>query len=98
LRPADLAAYLFPLKETYMKMRHIALALALTFSGGVAIAADCSSMMSEVDAILATNPEMPDSVMDEVKELRADGQKQLDAGKADKCVEAMQQALFLLGK
>ena len=98
MRPADLAAYVFPLEETYMKMRHVFLALALMFSAGAAMATHCPSMMSEIDAILATNPDLPQSVLDEVKELRAEGQKQHEEGKHDKSVESLQQALFLLGK
>ena len=81
-----------------MKMRHIVLALALVFSAGAAMASQCPSMMSEIDAILATNPDLPESVLDEVKTLRAEGQKQHEEGKHDKSVESLQQALFLLGK
>ncbi len=54
--------------------------------------------MGQVDAILATNPDLPQSVLDEVKTLRADGQKQHEGGKHDKSVESLNQALFLLGK
>lgn len=81
-----------------MKLRHVLLALALGLSSGAAFASSCPKLMAQVDAILATNPDLPQSVLDEVKTLRADGQKQHEAGKHDKSVESLNQALFLLGK
>jgi hypothetical protein len=98
LPPANVAAHRFLLKEPYMKMRHIVLALALVLSSGAAIASQCPSMVAKIDAILATNPDMPQSVLDEVKTLRAEGEKQHQEGKHDKSVETLQQALFLLGE
>ena len=81
-----------------MKMRHILLALALGLSSGAAVASGCPGMMAQIDAILATNPDLPQSVLDEVKTLREDGQKQHEQGKHDKSVETLNQALFLLGE
>jgi hypothetical protein len=96
--PVNMAAWCFLSKETYMKMRHIVLALALAFASSAAIASQCPSMVAKIDAILATNPDLPQSVLDEVKTLRDDGEKQHADGKHDKSVESLQQALFLLGE
>lgn len=81
-----------------MKMRHIVLALVLAFFGSAAIASQCPSMVAKIDAILATNPDLPDSVLEEVKTLREEGEKQHEEGKHDDSVETLQQALFLLGQ
>lgn len=80
-----------------MNIRHIALALTLALSSGAAIASQCPSMVAQIDSILATNPDLPQSVLDEVKTLRDDGDKQHKEGKHDKSVETLNQALFLLG-
>ena len=79
-----------------MKMRHIVMALALAFSGAV-MASQCPTQMAKIDAILATNPDLPPEVLAEVKELRAEGEKLHNEGKHDKSVESLNQALFLLG-
>ena len=81
-----------------MKLRHLFLALALALSSGAAFASQCPSMVSKIDAILATNPDMPESVLEEVKTLRDEGEKLHQEGKHDKSVETLQQALFLLGE
>lgn len=80
-----------------MKLRHVPFVLALALAFGAAEASSCPSQMARIDAILATNPDLPDSVLEEVKTLRAEGQEQHEAGKHDKSVENLNQALFLLG-
>lgn len=81
-----------------MKLRHIVFALALAFSGHAAMASQCPSMVAEIDAILATNPDLPQSVLEEVKTLRAQGDEQHKAGKHDESVETLEEALSLLGQ
>ncbi len=80
-----------------MKLRHILLALALALPA-VAQAGNCPNMMAEVDAALAENPKLEEDVMKEVKTLREEGEKLHAEGKHDKSVEALTQALLLLGK
>jgi len=80
-----------------MKTRHVVLALALGFFSSTALASHCPTLMAKIDAILATNPNEPQSLLDEVKKLRAEGQKLHEEGKHDKSVDALNQALFLLG-
>lgn len=82
-----------------MRMRYLYLALALAFVlPGSAWAGQCPSQMAKIDQILATNPDLPESVLKEVKTLRADGEKLHKEGKHDKSVENLTQALFLLGE
>lgn len=81
-----------------MKLRHIVLALVLGSTSGAVFASGCPGLVAQIDAILATNPDLPQSVLDEVKTLREDGQKQHEQGKHDKSVETLNQALFLLGE
>jgi hypothetical protein len=82
-----------------MKLRHVALALAIM--GGFAQpawAGECPKLMAKIDKALAGSPDLPKELLDEVKVLRADGEKQHAAGKHDKSVEALLQAVFLLGE
>ncbi len=92
-----MADYRFLFKETFMKMRHIALALALGAASSAAMASNCPGLMAKIDAILVTNPDLPPTLLEEVTTLRADGQKQHEKGDHDKSVETLNQALFLLG-
>ena len=80
-----------------MKLRHIVLALSLALPGA-AIASNCPKMMARVDAALAENPKLDEEMMKEIKVLRAEGEKQHAAGDHKKSVQALNQALLLLGK
>ncbi len=80
-----------------MKMRHIVFALALGFSSSAAIASHCPSLVGKIDSILATQPNLPQSTLDEVKSLRDDGEKQHKAGQHGQSVETLNKALSMLG-
>jgi hypothetical protein len=80
-----------------VKLRHIVLALSLALPGA-AIASKCPKMMAQVDAALAENPKLDEEMMKEIKVLRAEGEKQHAAGDHKKSVQALNQALLLLGK
>lgn len=80
-----------------MKLRHVVLALSLALPGA-ALASNCPKMMAKVDAALAENPKLDEEMMKEIKILRADGEKKHAEGDHKKSVEALNQALFLLGK
>ena len=81
-----------------MKLRHIVLALCLAVPGGAALANDYQTYVTQVDAALAENPQLDEETLKEIQDLRAEGEKQAAAGKQDKAVEAVVQALLLLGK
>ena len=80
-----------------MNLRPIVLALSLALAGAVQ-ASDYPAYLAQVDAALAEKPQLDDDVLKEIQELRAEGEKQKAAGKDDKAVEAIVQALLLLGK
>ena len=80
-----------------MKMRHIVFALALGFSSSAAIASQCPGLVAKIDSILATQPNLPQSTLDEVKTLRDDGEKQHKAGQHGQSVETLNKALSMLG-
>ena len=80
-----------------MKLRHIVLALGLALSGA-ALANDYQTYVARLDAALAENPKLDEETLAEIQSLRADGEKQIASGKEDKAVEAVVQALLLLGK
>jgi len=79
-----------------MKMTHIIAALALTFSIG-AFAAQCPLDMRKIDAALAQNQSLSASDMARVKQLRAEGEAQHNAGKHGESVQTLGEAKQILG-
>ena len=61
--------------------RSFALAVALVFASGTALAMHCPKDMKEIDAALAKNPKISEALMKDVKKLRADGEALHKAGK-----------------
>ncbi|HSS63461.1 MAG TPA: hypothetical protein VLS27_03445 [Gammaproteobacteria bacterium] len=74
-----------------------AAALALALSSGTALAFECPADMKKIDAALAANPSLDSSQMAKVKELRASGEQLHKSGKHGESVEALREAMQILG-
>ena len=77
--------------------RSFALAAALLFTAGTAMAFHCPKDMKEIDDALAKNPKISDAQMKEVKQLRADGEAAHKAGKHQESVDKLAKAKGILG-
>lgn len=78
-------------------MKKIALTLAMLAFSGAALAAHCPADMKKIDAALATNPQLSEAQMTEVKSLRAQGEELHKAGKHGESVETLSKAMKILG-
>jgi hypothetical protein len=78
-------------------MKKIALTLAMLALSGAALAAHCPADMKKIDAALATNPQLSEAQMTEVKSLRAQGEELHKAGKHGESVETLAKAMKILG-
>ena len=74
-----------------------AVALALALSSGAAVAFECPADMKKIDAALAKNPSLSSAQMSKVKELRASGEQLHKSGKHGESVEALREAMRILG-
>ncbi len=81
-----------------MISRTLAAALVATFLAFPALASQCPSMVSKIDAALAADTGLSDDVKAEVVALRDKGEALHNEGKHDQSVETLQQALDLLGQ
>ena len=77
--------------------RSFALATALLFAAGTAMAMHCPKDMKEIDDALAKNPKLSAAQMKEVKDLRAKGEEQHKAGQHKESVETLAKAKGILG-
>jgi hypothetical protein len=77
--------------------RSFALAAALLFTAGTALAFHCPKDMKEIDDALAKNPKLTDAQMKEVKQLRADGEADHKAGKHQESIDKLAKAKAILG-
>jgi hypothetical protein len=77
--------------------RSLALAVAMIFASGAALAMHCPKDMKEIDAALAKHPKLSDAQMKEVTKLRADGEADHKAGKHAESVEKLGKAKAILG-
>lgn len=77
--------------------RSFALAAALLFAAGTAMAMHCPKDMKEIDEALAKKPKISDAQMQEVKKLRAQGEEQHKAGKHQESVDSLGKAKNILG-
>ena len=77
-------------------MKMLAAAVLLTASMG-AMAHNCPNEMKAIDAALAKNPALSAAQMDEVKRLRADGERFHEEGKHGESMSALGEAKKLLG-
>lgn len=77
--------------------RSFALALALLFAAGTAMAMHCPKDMKEIDDALAKNPKLSEAQMKDVKKLRAEGEEAHKAGKHQESVDKLGKAKGILG-
>ena len=73
------------------------IAAALLAGPALAFAGNCPNEMKAIDAALGKNPSLSASQMDEVKKLRADGERLHKEGKHTESMNALGQAKKLLG-
>ena len=77
--------------------RSFALAVAMIFASGTALAFHCPKDMKEIDDALAKKPMMSEAKMKEVTKLRADGETLHKAGKHQESVDTLAKAKVMLG-
>ena len=77
--------------------RTLALAVAMVFASGTAMAMHCPKDMKEIDDALAKKPMMSEAKMKEVTKYRADGEALHKAGKHQESVDTLAKAKLLLG-
>jgi len=77
--------------------RMFALATALLFASGTALAFHCPKDMKAIDDALAKNPKLTEAQMKEVKASRAKGEELHKAGKHQQSIETLQKAEDILG-
>ena len=78
-------------------MKTVLLALSLALAAGGAFAHNCPNEMKAIDAKLATGPKLADADAAKVKQLRADGEAQHNAGKHDDSMKSLGEAKKILG-
>ena len=76
--------------------RMFALAAALMFAAGTALAFHCPRDMKAIDEALAKKPKLSEAKMKEVKELRAKGEEAHKAGKHQEAVDSLGKAMKIL--
>ena len=77
--------------------RSLAMAVALVFASGTALAFHCPKDMKEIDDALAKKPRLTEAQMKEVTKLRADGEALHKAGKHQESVDTLAKAKGILG-
>jgi hypothetical protein len=76
--------------------RSFALAVAMVFASGTALAFHCPKDMKAIDEALAKNPKLTAAQMKEVKDARAKGEELHKAGKHKESVEELGKAMKVL--
>ena len=76
--------------------RMFALATALLFASGTALAFHCPKDMKAIDEALAKNPKLTEAQMKEVKAQRAKGEELHKAGKHQESVDELAKAMKTL--
>lgn len=79
------------------KLTIVSAALAAVLVAAPAWASSCPRHMGEIDAKLATNPQVAQQTLDQAKQLRAQGEELHKAGKHAESMEALAAAKKLLG-
>ena len=77
--------------------RSLAMAVAMVFASGTALAFHCPKDMKEIDDALAKKPKLTEAQMKEVTKLRADGEAMHKAGKHQESVDSLAKAKGILG-
>lgn len=80
-----------------MTLRKVFITLALATITSIAMAGHCPMDMQEIDAALATQPNLTPEQLADVKKYRAEGEALHKAGKHQESVEALGKAKALLG-
>jgi uncharacterized protein len=76
--------------------RMFALATALLFASGTALAFHCPKDMKAIDDAMAKNPKLSEADAKKVKEYRAKGEELHKAGKHQESVDTLAKALVIL--
>ena len=76
--------------------RSLALAVAMIFASGAALAFHCPVDMKQIDEALAKKPKLTAAQMKEVTKLRADGEAFHKAGKHQDAVDTLAKAKKIL--
>ena len=76
--------------------RTLAIATALMFASGAALASHCPKDMKAIDEALAKNPKLSEAQMKEVKDLRAQGEKEHKDGKHADSEKSLHKAMGIL--
>ena len=76
--------------------RSLALAVAMIFASGAALAFHCPVDMKQIDEALAKKPKLTAAQMKEVTKLRADGEAFHTAGKHQDAVDTLAKAKKIL--
>ena len=76
--------------------RSFALAVAMIFASGTALAFHCPKDMKAIDEALAKNPKLTPAQMKEVKDARAKGEAAHKAGKHQEAVDELAKAMKVL--
>ena len=77
--------------------RSLALAVAMIFASGTALAFHCPKDMKAIDDALAKNPKLTEKQLEEVKKQRAEGEALHKAGKHQESVDMLAKAIGTLG-
>lgn len=77
--------------------RSFALAVAMIFASGTALAFHCPKDMKEIDDALAKKPKLTEAQMKDVTKMRADGEAHHKAGKHQEAVDSLAKAKGILG-
>lgn len=78
------------------KLTATALAAALVFASGSALAFHCPADMKKIDAAMAKNPKLSAEQMADVKKFRAEGETLHKAGKHQESVDTLARAMKIL--
>jgi hypothetical protein len=77
--------------------RTLALATALVFASGAALAAHCPNDVKAIDAAMAKSPKLTADQSKEVKKLRDEGDAAHKAGKHQDATDSLHKAMKILG-
>jgi hypothetical protein len=80
-----------------MKLRKLIVAVGLALASATALANHCPMDMKEIDAALATKPNLTAEQLAEVKKHRAEGEALHKAGKHQESVDELAKAKAILG-
>ena len=80
-----------------LKKTAMAAAAAFFLAAGPAFAFHCPADMAKIDQALAANPDLTEEQLAEVKQLRAEGEEQHEAGNHQYSVDTLAKAMTILG-